>query len=312
VPCLVFGQWVVNGFNGHPYWGGQVDWDENIETKAIISYVSDPVKAGGAAMRINWGVTHDQNWGGGSYLNHVCPDSGVYDFSAYDSLIIWYYNDISSSLPGKVHLRFNLGEVSDSPNGRKTTGFGDMEYWYSFNYILDDAQGWKKLALPLIDVRQDPQGKGFNRIGWYGIVGNDQLDLDEIKGFPQFEFSISATQGDVAMGSIVLDEMTLVTEGGTSVKRLALNRPPTYSLSQNYPNPFNPSTTIQFSLPVRSDVRLTLVNILGEAVKEIASGNYEAGQHQVISDASNMATGVYFYRLEADGFVSVKKLVLMK
>ena len=114
------------------------------------------------------------------------------------------------------------------------------------------------------------------------------------------------------MGSIVLDEMTLVTEGRTSVKRLALNRPPIYSLSQNYPNPFNPSTTIQFSLPVRSDVRLTLVNILGEAVKEIASGNYEAGQHQVILNASDLTTGVYFYRLEAGGFVAVKKLVLTK
>ena len=131
MPCLAFGQWVFNGFNGHPYWVGQVDRDENIETKTIISYVSDSVKAGGAAMRIDWGVTHDQSWGSKSYLNHVYPDSGVYDFSTYDSLIIWYYNDIPSSLLGKVHLRFNLGEVSDSPNGRKATGFGYMEYWYS-------------------------------------------------------------------------------------------------------------------------------------------------------------------------------------
>jgi hypothetical protein len=88
--------------------------------------------------------------------------------------------------------------------------------------------------------------------------------------------------------------------------------PTEYALSQNYPNPFNPTTTIEFFLPVRSDVRLVLVDLLGRVVKEMAVGNYTAGKHEVKLDASNLASGIYFYKLVASDFVNVKKLVLMK
>ena len=89
--------------------------------------------------------------------------------------------------------------------------------------------------------------------------------------------------------------------------------PKKFSLSQNYPNPFNPATTIRFSLPVKSDVRLFLVNTLGQVVKEIAKGNYDAGYHQVVVNGSTLASGVYFYSIETNtGFVQTKKLVLLK
>ncbi len=311
VPCLAFGQMVINSFDGHPYWGGQVDRDENIETKAIISYVSDPVFSGGAAMRIDWGCTHDQSWGGGCYLNHIRPDSQVFDFSGYDSLIIWYYNDIPSSLPGKVHLRFNLGEVSDAPDGRNCRDFGQMEYWYSFNYILDNPQGWNKIALPLVDKRQDPLGNGFDRTGWYGAAGNDHLDLEEIKGF-QFEFSIGATQGDVAMGTIILDEMTLVSESGTSVERIPLNSLTTYSLSQNYPNPFNATTAIAYSLPEDNFVQLKLYDIKGREVKTLVNQKVPAGNHNAHFDANDLASGIYFYEIKVGDFCQIKKMTLLK
>jgi hypothetical protein len=85
-----------------------------------------------------------------------------------------------------------------------------------------------------------------------------------------------------------------------------------YELFQNYPNPFNPSTTFEFSLAAGSDIRLQLVNILGEVVKVLASGNYPAGHHQVKLDAVDLAAGIYFYKLKTDKFVQVKKLVLLK
>jgi len=102
---------------------------------------------------------------------------------------------------------------------------------------------------------------------------------------------------------------------GTGITGVAEERntfPMEYALRQNYPNPFNPSTTIEFSLPVRSEVHLVLINILGQVVKEIATGYFEPGNHKVRLNASNLATGIYFYKLEAGGFVSVKKLVLIK
>jgi len=88
--------------------------------------------------------------------------------------------------------------------------------------------------------------------------------------------------------------------------------PTEFSLSQNYPNPFNPTTTISFNLKEKTDIHLLLVDVLGNVVEEIAAGSYEAGNHKVILDASNLGSGVYFYRLEAGNFISVKKLILMK
>jgi hypothetical protein len=88
--------------------------------------------------------------------------------------------------------------------------------------------------------------------------------------------------------------------------------PMAFTLRQNYPNPFNPTTTIEFSLPVESDVHLVVTNILGEVVKVLAKGSYQAGNHKIRFDGTNLAAGVYFYRLQANTFVQVKKLVLLK
>jgi hypothetical protein len=88
--------------------------------------------------------------------------------------------------------------------------------------------------------------------------------------------------------------------------------PTEFNLSQNYPNPFNPVTTIQFNLPENSNIRLVLYDILGREVQEILKGEYESGYHKVMLDASNLASGVYFYRLEAGNFAGSKKLMIMK
>jgi hypothetical protein len=88
--------------------------------------------------------------------------------------------------------------------------------------------------------------------------------------------------------------------------------PGTYALGQNYPNPFNPSTAFKFTVPERSDVRIVLINMLGQVVKEIVKGNYSAGTYDVSLNASDLASGVYFYKLQAGTFIEVKKLILLK
>lgn len=88
--------------------------------------------------------------------------------------------------------------------------------------------------------------------------------------------------------------------------------PTVYALSQNYPNPFNPSTTIEFALPQRSEVSLVVYDVSGRIVTELAAGNFNAGYHKINFNAANLASGIYFYRLKAEDFVSVKKLILMK
>jgi hypothetical protein len=88
--------------------------------------------------------------------------------------------------------------------------------------------------------------------------------------------------------------------------------PSAVSLSQNYPNPFNPSTTIQYSLPQRSSVTLTVFNTLGQAVAMLVQGEREAGCHEVQFDASGLPSGVYFYRMLARDFIETKRLLLLK
>jgi hypothetical protein len=106
--------------------------------------------------------------------------------------------------------------------------------------------------------------------------------------------------------------LNILTNGTTGVKENQATIPLTYELGQNYPNPFNPTTNIKFRLPVRSDVRLVLMNVLGQEVKVIAAGSYDAGSHTVTLDASSLASGVYFYKLQTEKFTDAKKLVLMK
>jgi hypothetical protein len=88
--------------------------------------------------------------------------------------------------------------------------------------------------------------------------------------------------------------------------------PDSYSLGQNYPNPFNPVTTIRYGLPQRSMVNLTLFNALGQQVRQLVSGEQEAGFHDVKFDGSGLASGVYFYRVRAGSFVESRKLILLK
>jgi hypothetical protein len=93
---------------------------------------------------------------------------------------------------------------------------------------------------------------------------------------------------------------------------IALNLIPTeFALKQNYPNPFNPTTNISFSLPEAGKAELTIYNINGQKVAGFA-GDYDAGRHNVEWDATDLASGVYFYKLVAGNFSDTKKMVLLK
>jgi hypothetical protein len=88
--------------------------------------------------------------------------------------------------------------------------------------------------------------------------------------------------------------------------------PLTFALEQNYPNPFNPRTVVSSQLPVASNVKLVVYNILGQEVAILVNGRRAAGSYQDTFDASNLASGVYVYRLVAGDFVASKRMVLVK
>ena len=93
--------------------------------------------------------------------------------------------------------------------------------------------------------------------------------------------------------------------------------PSAFELNQNYPNPFNPSTVISYQLPINSNVRLKVYDILGRDVTILVNKEQEAGTHEIRFDASRLSSGVYFYRIEIrtnDGrvFTSTRKGLLLK
>jgi hypothetical protein len=101
-----------------------------------------------------------------------------------------------------------------------------------------------------------------------------------------------------------------VTTGITPTTSLA---PKVFTLSQNYPNPFNPTTMIQFTLESDGLTTLKIYNVLGKEVATLVNGNLRAGVlHQVTFNATKLASGLYFYRLQTGKNVQVKKLLLLK
>jgi hypothetical protein len=88
--------------------------------------------------------------------------------------------------------------------------------------------------------------------------------------------------------------------------------PKEYSLSQNYPNPFNPSTTIKYSLPKDGLVTMKIYDLAGREVAKLVNEVKKAGNYQVQFNASNLASGVYFYRIQSNDFVMTKRMVLIK
>ncbi|MBE0572722.1 MAG: T9SS type A sorting domain-containing protein [Ignavibacteriaceae bacterium] len=88
--------------------------------------------------------------------------------------------------------------------------------------------------------------------------------------------------------------------------------PTQFELSQNYPNPFNPGTTIRFSLPQASQIKINIYNVIGELVATLADGMYESGYHKIEFNASSLPSGTYIYRITSDSFVQTKKMMLLK
>jgi len=91
------------------------------------------------------------------------------------------------------------------------------------------------------------------------------------------------------------------------------NETPTeFSLEQNYPNPFNPVTNIKFSIPLTGIVKLKVYDILGKEMAVLVNKHLTAGTYQADFNGSTFASGVYFYKLETEGFLEIKKMMLVK
>ncbi len=116
----------------------------------------------------------------------------------------------------------------------------------------------------------------------------------------------------ITMNEVIVETAIWDTIPPIGIKIQGTEIPKEYSLDQNYPNPFNPVTRIKFALPASGYVSLKLYDILGNEVRVLDNSYRQAGYYEAEFDGSNLASGVYFYKLEAKDFVSVRKMILVK
>ena len=150
----------------------------------------------------------------------------------------------------------------------------------------------------------------YNHVILKEIVARVLSESEEIENRPERPIDMIKNLVDHALVSSGEGSQSLPKQFSKESK---IEKTPTeYSLSANYPNPFNPSTTISFELPEASNVNLVVYDYLGREVTTLVNDYRAIGHFDVTFNANNLASGVYFYKLKAGNFTSVKKMMLVK
>ncbi|MBU8869633.1 MAG: T9SS type A sorting domain-containing protein [Gemmatimonadales bacterium] len=204
--------------------------------------------------------------------------------------------------------------------GETGTVYGDGSFW---DYVIVegsiDGSTWVPLG-PGYDSSSDPSwlstynssGSGNDSLYRHRVF--DLLDTFQWQDVVLLRFRLYADGGVTGWGWAV-DNLSIQENSATAVD----NDVPTsrFALAQNHPNPFNPITTINFSLPRASSASLKIFNLRGQLVSTLIEGTIAAGPHQAVWDGKDaggrsVASGTYFYRLEAGDMVQQKKMLLLK
>lgn len=151
----------------------------------------------------------------------------------------------------------------------------------------------------------------YNGTSWAALGSGIGGTSPKVKGISSFLGDIITggsftLAGGVSVNNIANWKLTVgITQTGNSV-------PAEYSLGQNYPNPFNPETKIRFDLPKNGFVTLSVFDSKGALVQNLVNNELTSGGYEVTMDASMLPSGVYFYKLNTDGFSATKKMILVK
>ncbi len=175
--------------------------------------------------------------------------------------------------------------------------------WNSDTY----ASVYSPLYLPVVDSIFRYQNKSASLTFFNDLFSYDSLWFDNRGLFRRNSYnSFSSNHRDYDYTKISLDSITV------GIRHQKHTFPEMFYLSQNYPNPFNPITTIEYSIPKQSLVTIKVFDLLGREVATLVNEEKPAGNYIVNFNGINLSTGIYFYRLEADSYIAVKKLLLLK
>jgi photosystem II stability/assembly factor-like uncharacterized protein len=212
--------------------------------------------------------------------------------------------------------------VIDSLNA--ITLSGDPEGFFGIGNIktTDAGENWSFEELPLfglsfaIDFRTSTEG--WSASGFKFLFTSDNGETWIEKQTPDSSVVFDLTFADSSTGYAV-GENGLILKYKQNTTKVEDNTilPIKYVLHQNYPNPFNPSTKIKYTIPIVETgpalfVQLNVYDVLGNEVAVLVNGEKPAGNYEVDFNNNGLTSGIYFYRLSADGFVQTKKMVLLR
>ncbi|MGB2869817.1 MAG: T9SS type A sorting domain-containing protein [Bacteroidota bacterium] len=218
-----------------------------------------------------------------------------------------------------VDGKFNLEKLDHSVSGADDDPYTDWIYWMDPNPKSTGSAGYDAFAAdPFYDGGGAVTGTGDEVMARVvlvavngGSVSASDWPANVISLMPKTGnvFRIISTKPHSRLDAYMFDTAPYkATTGANSVQEIVYS----FHLSQNYPNPFNPTTRIEYSVAHRGRVTLKIIDILGREVAVLVNEEKSAGRYSVAWNASKIASGVYFYRLESGGFVETKKLVFLK
>lgn len=215
---------------------------------------------------------------------------------------------------GIVDEFFNLTEFTGNP-AVSVISAGNPTY---APVVLDAAtaatEDYESMLLTVGPMNVTSVQNGFGEFLLADMSGTIQADVDYFVIDPAPELDDCYTLTGIQFYSFG-DYTLFPTEAGDVVSCNPADTDglaASFSLSANYPNPFNPTTTIDFTLGVTGETSLVVFDLAGREVARLAGGVMSAGAHSVVFDASELASGVYFYTLNAEGFSTSRKMVLVK
>jgi hypothetical protein len=210
----------------------------------------------------------------------------------YFSMIVKYDNGFAVYLNGKEVSRINLP-------------FGELSY---DNWAIDASGGFKALTLDVTQLGLLRSGKNVIAVELHQSE-NDQadmlFDLRALNPNPIIEFGSNWHYFDEG-------REPEVQTGSTGVKISDRAQPDKFMLYQNYPNPFNPKTQVRYQLAQSGQVELSVYNLLGERVATLVNERQNPGNYFIQFDASDLASGIYFYHLKTERFNQVKKMLVIR
>jgi hypothetical protein len=198
------------------------------------------------------------------------------------------------------------------------TGVSRRGLWRSTN----GGSSWERLPLGLPDTVLSVRSIAFSELhpgevfcGW-GWRSRSELSRSLDGGFTWTSLEFPGVPGQLAVSS---DSNILYVGSSAGVYRRQIlsgvgdeGHANQYHLYQNFPNPFNSRTIIRFRLARRGTIDLRLYDILGRDVRRIAHGGWEAGEHTIVLEADDLASGVYFYSISSESFFAVRRMTLIR